>query len=151
MTRYAAETLVAEREGRLCVRFYRRADGTVITRDCENAWRRAGKRVSHFVATATTLAIAAMLSPLAGLARTSKGSPVENCEVPRVVERPIAMMGDVAPAIVQGGCPAPPAHPVQPAPPAPPPVPPPAPPVIMGKIAAPAIPSPTRPATQPSP
>src|SRR6266550_4734700 len=46
MTRDAAETLVAEREGRLCVRFYRRADGTVITRDCENAWKRAAKRVS---------------------------------------------------------------------------------------------------------
>jgi hypothetical protein len=26
--------LVEEREGRLCVRFYQREDGTVITRDC---------------------------------------------------------------------------------------------------------------------
>src|ERR1700722_4028446 len=36
MTKAAAERLVARHEGndRLCVRFYRRADGTVLTRDC---------------------------------------------------------------------------------------------------------------------
>jgi hypothetical protein len=34
MTREEAERLVVGAEGRLCVRFYRRADGTVATRDC---------------------------------------------------------------------------------------------------------------------
>ncbi len=34
MTRAEAEALVREKEGRLCVRFYRRKDGTVLTRDC---------------------------------------------------------------------------------------------------------------------
>src|SRR5439155_8496974 len=34
MTREAAEQLVQETEGRVCVRFYRRADGTVLTSDC---------------------------------------------------------------------------------------------------------------------
>jgi hypothetical protein len=34
MTRKAAAALVAAKEGQLCVRFYRRPDGTVITRDC---------------------------------------------------------------------------------------------------------------------
>jgi hypothetical protein len=34
MNRAEAETLLAEREGRVCVRFYRRADGTVLTSDC---------------------------------------------------------------------------------------------------------------------
>lgn len=36
MTQAEAEALVMEREGkqRLCVRFYRRTDGTVLTRDC---------------------------------------------------------------------------------------------------------------------
>lgn len=29
-----AETLIEQREGRTCIRLYRRADGTVITRDC---------------------------------------------------------------------------------------------------------------------
>ncbi len=34
MTREAAEELIAESEGRLCVRFFRRADGTLLTQDC---------------------------------------------------------------------------------------------------------------------
>lgn len=34
MTKEAAEALIAAKEGSLCARFYRRADGTVITADC---------------------------------------------------------------------------------------------------------------------
>nr|HEX4313040.1 hypothetical protein [Kofleriaceae bacterium] len=34
MTRDEAQSLVAATEGNLCARFYRRADGTVMTRDC---------------------------------------------------------------------------------------------------------------------
>lgn len=34
MDRADAETLVQSTEGRLCIRFYRRRDGTVLTRDC---------------------------------------------------------------------------------------------------------------------
>lgn len=34
MTREEAETFLAQAEGRVCVRLFRRADGTVITRDC---------------------------------------------------------------------------------------------------------------------
>lgn len=34
MTRLEAETLVQEKEGKLCVRYYRRADGTILTKDC---------------------------------------------------------------------------------------------------------------------
>lgn len=34
MTRTDAEALIRKKEGRVCVRFFRRRDGTVITRDC---------------------------------------------------------------------------------------------------------------------
>lgn len=34
MTRADAERLIAEKEGHLCVRFYQRADGTMLTKDC---------------------------------------------------------------------------------------------------------------------
>jgi hypothetical protein len=34
MTRAEAEALIRERNGNLCVRFYERADGTVLLRDC---------------------------------------------------------------------------------------------------------------------
>src|SRR5207244_3242790 len=40
MSRDAAEQLVREREGRVCVRFYQRADGTVLTGDCPVAVRK---------------------------------------------------------------------------------------------------------------
>ncbi len=45
MTEAAATALIVEKEGQLCVRFYRRADGTLLTRDCPvgfpvRAWRR---------------------------------------------------------------------------------------------------------------
>ena len=38
MSRQEAETLVTETEGRLCIRFYQRKDGTVITQDCPVGW-----------------------------------------------------------------------------------------------------------------
>jgi len=34
MTRTRAEALVNQTEGKLCVRFYRRSDGTMLTQDC---------------------------------------------------------------------------------------------------------------------
>lgn len=40
LSREAAEQLVAEKEGRMCVRFYQRADGTVLTNDCPVGVRR---------------------------------------------------------------------------------------------------------------
>src|SRR6476646_493839 len=40
MTRDEAEALVRDREGRLCVRLYQRADGTVLTQDCPVGVRR---------------------------------------------------------------------------------------------------------------
>ena len=39
MTRDDAETLVMNAEGQVCVRFFRRQDGTVITKDCPVGWR----------------------------------------------------------------------------------------------------------------
>src|SRR5262245_16139304 len=40
LTREQAEALVLAREGQVCVRFYRRADGTVLTADCAVGGRR---------------------------------------------------------------------------------------------------------------
>src|SRR5215467_15227721 len=47
MTRREAENLIANREGRLCVRFYRRADGTILTRDCPRGLQALTARVSR--------------------------------------------------------------------------------------------------------
>src|SRR5947209_13558632 len=47
MTRKEAEALVANTEGSLCVRFYRRADGSVLTRNCPVGLRALKRRVSR--------------------------------------------------------------------------------------------------------
>jgi len=65
MTRADAETLLAERTGRTCVRLWRRADGTVITADCpvgvRAAWRKA--RWAAAAVLAAGVAAAAMFVP----------------------------------------------------------------------------------------
>jgi hypothetical protein len=56
MTRREAETLITNAEGRLCVRFYRRADGTVLTRNCPVGLRALKRRVTR-IASATLTAV----------------------------------------------------------------------------------------------
>jgi hypothetical protein len=47
MTRAEAESLIARTEGRLCVKFYRRFDGSIITRDCPVGLAAIRRRVSY--------------------------------------------------------------------------------------------------------
>jgi hypothetical protein len=47
MTRSEAESLIARNEGRLCIRFYRRRDGSIITKDCPVGLRAIRRRVSY--------------------------------------------------------------------------------------------------------
>jgi hypothetical protein len=47
MTRAEAESLIARTEGRLCVRFYRRFDGSIITKDCPIGLRAIRRRLSY--------------------------------------------------------------------------------------------------------
>jgi len=56
MTRDEAETLISERVGRLCVRFYRRTDGTVLTADCPVGVTRRRRRRVIFATAATGIA-----------------------------------------------------------------------------------------------
>jgi len=46
MTRKEAEDLIRSSEGRLCVRFYRRPDGSILTQDCPVGWAKIKQRVS---------------------------------------------------------------------------------------------------------
>ena len=61
MTRRDAENLLIASEGRLCVRYYRRPDGTVLTRDCPVGWQALKRRVSR-VATAAFSMIAGLFT-----------------------------------------------------------------------------------------
>src|SRR3954471_9556528 len=63
LTRAQAERLVAQHQGRLCVRYYQRADGTVITQDCGGGLRRAMQRTRRWMTAAATAVLCGVLSP----------------------------------------------------------------------------------------
>ncbi|MBI3723997.1 hypothetical protein HY251_08610 [bacterium] len=64
MSREAGEALVRGKEGRLCVRLFQRADGTVLTQDCPEGFSALARRklaVSLLSVTAVASAIAVSL------------------------------------------------------------------------------------------
>jgi hypothetical protein len=63
MTRSEAEALLYKSEGRLCVRFYRRQDGTIITQQCPVGLRALKARVTR----AASAAFSAVLGFVAGV------------------------------------------------------------------------------------
>jgi hypothetical protein len=46
MSRQEAEALITKTEGRLCVRFYRRADGSILTQNCPVGLKAIKRRVA---------------------------------------------------------------------------------------------------------
>lgn len=64
MNREEAEELIRSREGRLCVRYYRRSDGTVLTRDCPIGIRELRRRLVRAVAAMAGLLVALVTGPL---------------------------------------------------------------------------------------
>lgn len=95
MTHAEAEDLIREKEGKLCVRFYQRTDGTVLTADCP--WGRRRRRRRHIVMMAGA---AAGLLVAAGFVSFTRGRPhfaVMGAPVPLpppVVEH--ELMGDIS-------------------------------------------------------
>ncbi len=57
MTKYDAENLLRNSEGRLCVRYFERPDGTVLTQNCPVGWARVKQRTIAISAAAFALAI----------------------------------------------------------------------------------------------
>jgi hypothetical protein len=63
MTRDEAESFIAGNEGRLCVRFYRRNDGSILTQDCPVGLAAVRARISYW----TKAAAAAVLTFLTAI------------------------------------------------------------------------------------
>jgi hypothetical protein len=61
MTQAEAESLLINSEGRVCVKFYRREDGSVLTKDCPVGWQTIKRRVSR-VMTALAIMITTIFS-----------------------------------------------------------------------------------------
>jgi len=96
MTRPEAELLVAGTSGRVCVRFYRRADGTVLTTDCPvGLARRVSRRVRRSLAAAAAILCAmigcgAQRDATRGSDRGALmlGSPLAPSDPPSALESP---------------------------------------------------------------
>jgi hypothetical protein len=94
MTRPDAETLIARTEGRLCVRFYRRSDGSIITKDCPVGLRAIRRRVSY-VAKAITSMVLGLFAGLGVHEAFSNLSPFVPERTTGVIARDIAPRGEL--------------------------------------------------------
>ena len=82
-------------EGRICVRYFKRADGTVLTRDCPVGWKAVKRNVSK-KATAFASLVFSALSGI-GIASYFAETEIENQTMRQIeskVENP--KMGEVA-------------------------------------------------------
>ena len=97
MTRREAERLVTSAEGRLCIRFYRRADGTMLTQSCPVGLRALKRRVSR-IGSAT---FAAVISFFVGVGiAPQKKYPVPE---PSYVEQPAPIETEPEYTAIAGG------------------------------------------------
>lgn len=101
MTRQEAENLLLTSEGRLCVRFFRRADGTVLTKNCPVGWRAVTQRVSR----SATAAFSMLASLFGGIfAFNLFRDPPHEGVFRKVVSDPVPIMGEVVNyPVFQGG------------------------------------------------
>jgi hypothetical protein len=84
MSRRQAEALLAGAEGRLCVRFYRNADGTIHTENCPQGWQSLTRRAVILVGSLAGLAARAVASGsavLKGVITDPAGSVVEGAAI----------------------------------------------------------------------
>src|SRR2546423_14529711 len=85
MTRGEAETLVTNAEGRLCVRFYRRTDGSILTSNCPVGLRAIKQRVSRTLGAA----LSAILSFFAGFGLVQNFKPARETHTMGTIALPV--------------------------------------------------------------
>ncbi|HUR98620.1 MAG TPA: hypothetical protein VMZ26_11200 [Pyrinomonadaceae bacterium] len=100
MTRYDAEHLLRMSEGRLCVRYFQRADGTILTQNCPVGWARVKQRASIFAAAAFSLVVSLlggifMISSFRGRDTQVLGTVAYPSPTPKTVPL-MGVMGNVA-------------------------------------------------------
>jgi hypothetical protein len=103
MTRREAENFLFTSEGRTCIRFYRRMDGTVLTKDCPVGWRKIKKRLSKTVTAAFSI-IAGFISGVLAVQTAQSLSlfaPIEEVAAP-AEERHVAFVGEYVAEPVAG-------------------------------------------------
>lgn len=102
MSRTEAENLILNsEEGRLCVRFYRRADGSVLTQDCPVGWRALKARLTKMATAFASL----IFGLIGGLGLNSYMKDSNDVEVGMMIpvtansnieiEKPEVVMGEI--------------------------------------------------------
>ena len=96
MTIIEAESLVMNAEGRLCVRFYKRADGSVITEDCPVGWAKVKQRTKIYAAAAASLLMALFTGVLFVSLFSEQRTTIGELKNPFMTPTPERTMGAVA-------------------------------------------------------
>ena len=94
MSKVEAENLLDNADGRVCVRFYQRADGTVITQDCPVGWAKIKNRSKILAMAAFSLVLSLFSGVLFASFFNKSGNSGE--KIPFVFSTPEPMMGAVA-------------------------------------------------------
>lgn len=97
MSRDEAERLVMNAEGRVCVRFYSRADGSVITQDCPVGWSKVKQRTRLYATAVASLLMAMFTGVLfANFFSSKRGGSIVGELIPFVTPTPYRTMGAIA-------------------------------------------------------
>lgn len=83
MTSDEVASLIESKDGRICARLYRRADGTVLTRDCPVGLRALRRRVSKAAGAALT-ALLSLCSAAFGQSKPQEGGAAGDAFQPRI-------------------------------------------------------------------
>lgn len=97
LPREEAEALLAAKEGKMCVRLYKRTDGTVLTADCPVGVKRRRRRRAAFGAVGASLMAAAGAFGLASQPQRTTGEVVPSQQT--MMGAATVQTGDVAPPV----------------------------------------------------
>jgi hypothetical protein len=106
MTAKEAEKLILEREGKACLRFFKRADGSMMTKDCPVGWRAVQRRFVLMGGAAAAVVLATFSLFTAGVfAASIRNNGNGRVQIVNPIERvrswlfppPVCVMGEPAP------------------------------------------------------
>ena len=98
MTSYDAENLLRNSEGRLCVRYFQRPDGTVLTKDCPVGWARIKRRMAVTAGALCTVLLTIMngLFLFSLIGKSGRKQITKRLPVPFSTPTPEPLMGAIA-------------------------------------------------------
>jgi hypothetical protein len=102
MTRPEIETLIREKEGRFCGRYYQRPDGRMLTADCLTGRRQRRSRLARWAGSFCATVMFLLGGRLALRAEETNKTTIGKPGSPRTNCAPVLMGDMVAPPVVMG-------------------------------------------------